>query len=478
MKKSKLLLLLNALDSTEIKEFQAFLSSPYFKVQKDLIVLSNFLIKHLFDQDEGKLKKEVVYRAVFPEKEFDEKHLGYLMSDLCKVIKRFLKIRKFEEEGLRGELYLLQSYLDKRLLNLYERAYKKIIHKTQSIEKKDASHFLRQYELSEIALQHFDLQQIRQHNLHLQASANYLDKFYFTSKLKHSCTMVNNQKILATEFELTFLDEIKKQLGSSEYINEPTITFYYLTLEMLLNEDSVTNFNDLKEFIYQQSHHLQESDAKYVYLSAINFCVRRIKKGERNYAQEALDLYLDGIHKAILLEKGVLSPWVYKNVIDLSLGLKQYEKVESFIHDYSGKLAKEFQENALHFNLANLYYNLKDYDKSMHHLNQTQFTDIYYNFDSKVMLIKIYYELGEEEPLLSLLASFSVFLKRNKSVSKNVKESYLNFCSLMSKITRRNTKKINLIKEEIEHTRLIVSKSWLKEKIQLWEEKIPLQQKI
>ena len=85
------------------------------------------------------------------------------------------------------------------------------------------------------------------------------------------------------------------------------------------------------------------------------------------------------------------------------------------------------------------------------------------------MLLKIYYELKEEEPLLSLLASFSLFLKRNKQISKDAREMYLNFCSILHRILRRKREKIPTIKQAIQESKLLTERRWLMERLLEWE---------
>jgi hypothetical protein len=86
-----------------------------------------------------------------------------------------------------------------------------------------------------------------------------------------------------------------------------------------------------------------------------------------------------------------------------------------------------------------------------------------------MMLLKIYYELEEEGALLSLLASFSLFLKRNKQVSKQAREMYLNFCKILQSITRRNIKHLPKIKQKIQEAKLLLERRWLLDQVKALE---------
>ena len=103
----------------------------------------------------------------------------------------------------------------------------------------------------------------------------------------------------------------------------------------------------------------------------------------------------------------------------------------------------------------------------MSHLSQLNFSDLFYHMGSRTVLIKTYYESEEIESLLSLLASFSNFLRRNKKIAPGLKKTYLNFCNLLFNILKNNPKKRDRIKEEIQSTQPLAERSWL---LKVWGE--------
>ena len=82
------------------------------------------------------------------------------------------------------------------------------------------------------------------------------------------------------------------------------------------------------------------------------------------------------------------------------------------------------------------------------------------------MLAKIYYETNEENALLSLLAAFTVFLKRNKNISADLKKTYLNFCHFLFQIIRKKKKHLPKLREEIRITKLLTDRAWLLKELQ------------
>ncbi len=90
-----------------------------------------------------------------------------------------------------------------------------------------------------------------------------------------------------------------------------------------------------------------------------------------------------------------------------------------------------------------------------------EFSDLNYQLGSRVMLIKTYYELEEIESLLSSLASFRNFLRRNKKISQPLRRPYLNFCNLLHQILRQNHKQPSQIEQSIRESDFLAERAWL-----------------
>ena len=84
------------------------------------------------------------------------------------------------------------------------------------------------------------------------------------------------------------------------------------------------------------------------------------------------------------------------------------------------------------------------------------------------MLITSYYELDEIEALFSLMDSFRVFLNRQKDLTTNRKQRFLNFIKFTRKMAnsfQKDKKVIEKLKIEVQNEKEVSGKSWLLEKI-------------
>lgn len=465
MQNSKLILLLKTFDSSELRAFKDFVESPYFNKNEDLIQLYHYL-KTLAAKGfpANKIQREAVFAAVYPDQFYDERQLNYCISLLLKLAERFIGLRRYEQSGMLPEYQQLFAYVERDLDKNYQYIFQQTLDRVEASPYRNADYYFQRYLLSDVADEHFAKQNIRRYDQNLQDASDFLDVFYIAKKLRYLCNMLDQQKFITADYQLNMLVELKEYLHNNNLEHIPAIHLYHLLLLTLTESEPELFFRTyrqhLREFVWQFP--LDEQRALYHF--AINFCIHRIRLGAKEFTQDLMNLYQEGVENQVLLEKGQISPWTYKNMVKLGLGLGQYDWVEDFVKKYSEKLEAEKRADAYHFNLADLYYHRKSYGEALEYLNQVEFSDIHYHLGAKVMLLKIYYETQEYEALLSLILAFKNFLRRNKNVPKEVKEPYLNFVNLLHELYK---KPINIkdFKEKVNKTAMLSDRSWLLQQI-------------
>ena len=100
-------------------------------------------------------------------------------------------------------------------------------------------------------------------------------------------------------------------------------------------------------------------------------------------------------------------------------------------------------------------------------MNQIEFTDIHYALGAKGVLLRIYYETNETEPLYSLLSSFHLYLIRNTLISQNTRDAYLNFVRLTKQLLKQHDASSNSrLQQQIRSTAALTARSWLLQQAQ------------
>jgi len=463
MRNSKLILLLKTFDATDWRRFGEFLASSYFNKKKELILFHTYLKKIAPDFPEKKLHRAILLKTIYPNQEVEERRLDDAIYYLLKHAENFLKLSKLEQQEHTGNLLLLEELMNRKLEKNYRIYRKKAQQILENKKQKDGQHYLFQYQLSAIDYQYFIAQKIRQTDASLQKSLNHLDEFYFFNKLKSSCEILVNKEVVPEDYNLSFTEEVAAYLSKRMEVISPVTKIYLIAYRLLSEEHAEQHFQQLTELLLLYDQDISANEKNNTYLFAINFCVLQMKKNNNvsYYVNQCLQLYMKGIEQRFLYQNNYLSPWTFKNVVKLGFNLKRYEWTEDFIKTYHSHLETAFQDDAYNYNLADLHYRKQNYNEALSHLMQVQFSDIFYNLGAKTMLIKIYYETNEEEALLSMIASFTIFLKRNQKIAPNYRQTYLNFVSLAHKILRAKPRNIIMLKDIITTTEPLTDRRWL-----------------
>ncbi len=463
MYKSKLISLLRTFDPEELSAFEDFIASPYFNKRAELPPLCRALVALAPDFPPETTTRERVYARAFDGRPYDEKEMAYLMNYLLRLGEQFLGLQRHYRSGLNSRLDLLAELIDRGLEKHYQFHLKKAERKAAQNDCDSSDVFLERHRLAHLRDQHFKRQDQRRFDLEIQVAAEQLDQFYYNRKLRALCDMVGRQRIFQKSYRLTLMTEVMNAVQSPDFDPSPGTLIYFHTLKMLTNAEPQPHFQRVIELFQKHFSKLSFDDKQNILSHALNFCIRqiRLQADKRSYMEEALHLYTFGIEQEIFLDRGHLSPWHFKNVIKLAFNLKQHDWAEQFIQTYAPQLPAEARENALYYNLADLYYQKRDYDQALRFLNRVAFTDIHYQLNAKTLLLKIFYELKEEEALLSTLAAFTISLKRNKNISIDLRKTYQNFCSLLHKILRRSPQRREHLRQEILDASPLTSREWL-----------------
>ena len=200
-----------------------------------------------------------------------------------------------------------------------------------------------------------------------------------------------------------------------------------------------------------------------------NFCAYHINLGKVKYYHELFDIYQTLIEKQIIFQSGgELDPAIYKNIITIGCLVKAFDWVEQFIQDHTGKLPKVSQDNDLNYNLAKVYFFTGQYEKVIEQLREVEYKNLDYSLGGKLMLLKTYYELDEFRALDSLMDSFRIYLHRNKIISRDVKQQYMNvlrFVKKLASIAPYDKEVIQKIKTQINNCKALADKKWILEKV-------------
>ncbi len=109
MTNSKLVQLLRTFSKDEFRSFGKFVRSPYFYKDKSVIKLYKALKQFYPAFNSGRLKKSFVFEKMFPEKQYSDSQMKYLMSEMFSMGKRFLSYNNLEKDSFELNIRLLKE---------------------------------------------------------------------------------------------------------------------------------------------------------------------------------------------------------------------------------------------------------------------------------------------------------------------------------------------------------------------------------
>lgn len=469
MRNTKLYSVLEYFDKKELSQLKKFLESPYFNSNKDLVTVFDLIVKNLNSTKKNKpFEKIQVWKSLQGNKPYDDVRFRKYMSDLLKLIESFLGQKVYEDTPLLQATTLLEAVEKKDLEKIYNSAMKSARRHSEKYSYRTANYYYYQYQIELNYYNLTDLEIKRTEVTNEREMLLNLDYFYLAEKLRVFCSILSRQYLIESEAELVFYEEIVNYVEKNDFDHVPAIAIYYQIYLTQTDSDNKEHYLKLKELLNEHYHLFPPAQAFEMYTPAVNFAIRMLNTGVPEGAEEVFQTYKELLDKESIIKNIEFSPWHFRNAITVALRLKEYDWTENFIQEYQHYLPESFRENAVTFNMALLYFYQKKYDKVIEKLRDIEFEDFTYNLNSKTMLIATYYETDEIEPLYSLFDSFRAYLRRHRDLPVSRRVLYTNlikFTKKLTKMTFRDKKGIQKLKEEVEATKNIASRNWLLEKI-------------
>ena len=465
MKNSRLWALFHTLDKKEVRECEKFIRSPFYNHREDVVELYQLLEQYnsLFGVAPSKAE---AFARLFPEEPYDDHRLRMAMSLLNRLLELYLVQQKIFEDELFVQARLAEVFrqrnLNKRFRQHIRKSRKQIAaHPYQDADLHHHTHSL-EYEAYLYASAR---KRTEPHNL--QAITDHLDIAYLARKLRQSCLALAHQAVYRTQYEQGLLPKLLESAAQPPYNSIPAVAVYYHCYQALSHPAEAGHFKQFKAHIFLYGHLFPPTEARGLYLLAINYCARRINEGQADFSRETLGLYKKGLENKLLFQDGRLSRFTYRNIVTTAIMQGEYSWAEQFIHHYRGYLPPEQQEAAFSLALARLEYERQNYGATLALLQKTDFKDLLLNLAAKTVLLKTFYQLQEFESLHSHLAAMRTYINRKKIIGYH-RENYLNLINSVQKLLRLNPYEregYQKLREEVQQLEPIAEKKWLLEQI-------------
>lgn len=462
---SKCIALMKSLTTWEFKGLEQFIHSGYHNPNPQVIQLFN-LIKPHYPQFESELPNyEKLSRLVFSKNKSNVPKLRHLLTDLTRIIERYLMQLEQEDNPMLTRELLSRQLLNRKCDKQFLQQIKE--HNSQK-STTDISGLEHRVHLSELMHQYEATYQNRNEQQELQQLSDKLDDYYLTKKIKYCCEMLNRATILGITYHIPVLPYLLQYLNNHPP-QLPLLRIYYCILFTITENENEQHYLNLKNLlVHRSSFTLREN--KDIFAFAQNYCIRKLNTGKLEYLKELFEIYQTTLEERIIFDNNTLSHADFKNICAVAIRLHELKWVEVFINSYQKHLPSDLRHNSVSYNLARLYFAKRKYKEAIRLLTTVEFTDAFYHLDSKALLLKIYFETQSYDSLYALLNAFKIYVKRNKLLSTYQQTIYTNMINktrlltqLMAGDITLNTKVMNKINEIIP----VADSSWVDEKTKL-----------
>jgi hypothetical protein len=440
-----------------------WLESPFHNRRTDVLRLFNWLVQQ--QNKQGDFAATAAYEAVYEGEVYHAAQFHLVSRYLLDLLEQYLAYQNWAEEPLQQRLHLLKALRSRKAADHFERHARRIESAQAERSERHADFHLLEYQLQK---EIFEYRIVRQRNwqLNLSAILTALGQFFTLETLRWTGFTAAFSARSGTQLPQPVLrDAVLSQI---EQVDQPDwIQLQYQAAQIALQPDNEEAFESLCAVLPAADGLFPASQHRDLYMTAINYCIRKQNRGDRSFVAKALALYRQALEKGVLLEQGLLAQYTYHNIHALAHLAGETEWAAQFLEQYRHCLPEALRENTYRYNLAILYFRQRDYVRTLELLRTIETPQTVEQIEIRRMLLRVYYELGEWSALGSLLDSFKAILMRKKDLGY-LQASYLNLIKFTHQLVKtrlaHKSKRLALA-QKIEQTQQVAEREWLLEQL-------------
>jgi len=484
LRNSKLIKLLRTSDKKEQKRFGEYISSSFFNKNENVVFLWKLIKTCLPDFEQTPTEKElldILYAGKHqaPEKwgAKEDTQLRVLMNRLTGLFCDFLLYQRKETEEVRNQRLLADEFMERKLYKMIPPVLKTANKILTKRPYRDCEYYYDEYLIREAEFYNNIINRNRAIDSNSNRVIESFSNYTLSNLMLYYASYANSLQLVNISDDFLSIDNLIKHIESNQKTNsEIVIIYYHVYMMILMNEKTDKHYNQLKSILVSFGQYLSIGEMNFIYSFVINYCVRKMAKGEEEFRSELYSVYKHTIPLGVWDTARAFSPHHYIGHFRNMLHLQKYEEAIEFQEEYQSKLQTKYIPDIPNLGYAFYYFHLGEYDTSQEYLNQVvDREDFIYKFYCKCLLIKIYYEKKEWSVIESALEALRFYLlpKRSKEISEQIRGRQKLFLNICKKILRQrnnaeyNQASLNIlekIKKEIKEAKSLSERAWLLEK--------------
>ena len=479
MPRNKLYQLVKSLKKEELKDVAAFIKKERPAYEKCFQLLCKFH-PHM---REGHLKKEDLFAAVYGQRPYDDLKLRQLKTRLCRAIEDYLALTELDrDERTRNEL-LVQALAYRSNYPLFKDYANRRLKLLEQQPERGKEHFL------EKAF-HYRLLYLHPETEQMDEGGIYLREYIHDVEMAHAYTLLE----MASEHQLglrnmqalpkALLDENGLKMAANKAQRHLPLQLFYQLYQLYQTGTGADNLQGLLQLLKKCLSLMAEAEKRMAIKLLTNWCIPLSNQGSGRHSRFIFDVFRFAVENGLVVEQnGLVNPGNFSNIVMAAVKANQLEWAEALVAEYARLLPEEVREIVENLCFAAIYY------KYGHRQNKPQYfrkvlsqlgdspqrIPERYNIRYRTTAIRANYELValHEDYLDDLdrsIKNFERYLKKNRLLPKEKKQSYFRFIDSIKRLGRlatnpdRNKTLAQQLIVELKSGRPIALQSWLEEK--------------
>ena len=428
MKNTKLISLLSTFSSSEIKKFRDFVNSPFYNKNKNVIQLSNVLLKFHPGYESKLFTEENIYKEVFGPGKFDYFKIKNISSDLYNLGLQFLKLVPNRSTEFIYDYNLIVQLRIRKLFSLHKKLVKTIEAAFKDEKFRDSASLYNNHLIAGES----QIVEIFEKPSSIKGIAGEFESFYeymIFHLLQYYNLMIHIGKENNIEPELKMLEEVLSYLEKGPASTHPTTMAYQYLLLMKLKENEEYYFI-LKEHYFKHFAEMDPGAAYRTHMHMFGYCADMYNfKGNRRYIKEGYELYKHSYLNNRVTSGELLYP-DFVNFIKVFVRAGDFALAEKFISDFESMLPADQYDNCINFSYAYIAHFEGELEKALTLISKVNFPLSILKVQVKIMQVQLNYQLGYFVETRDFIGSFKKTLLKEEIVSDDYKNSILGFMKL------------------------------------------------
>lgn len=465
---------IQTLRPAEVEDFRAFTRNSYLTRGFDAETAGLFF-EILYEAiQQGRLEeteKEAIFNRMFPDKPFVESKIDKLMSELKRLLERFLVVQRYVSDENEGN-QLLDLAAELRVRRLGVRA-QQIIDKAVKFSDTNLLESLERFRFrSQLALEEYDwhcqYNKIKD-DLQIPKTIVHVSVYHYAQRISllNHLLLLQKSAMLPASLEADAGEiEIEPAIVAKSAFLSISLDIHYL----LRREDcQVEDFQNLMEKIKSKEKHLSKMILSEFYSYLRNLCVILIDAGHTDLYQAFHEINQDNLSRGYFYENNMISPNAMLNITQVSVFARQLSWVNDFVEQHKGKITDENEaQDFFRMNKAICLFGEQKYEEALEIIPFSSTYTTYYLMARRLEL-KIYYEM-RSDLLEHKVEAFRMFISRagKKVFSSRVYDLCINFVNFVRQLSQSEgpqaKQRSALLEKRIREKKVVGERLWLLEK--------------